>query len=31
MRIVSVVLGASTERVRADGSQALLNYGFRFF
>ncbi len=31
MRIISVVLGTSTERARADGSQALLNYGFRFF
>ncbi len=31
MRIVSVVLGTSSERARADGSQALINYGFRFF
>ncbi|RZV33924.1 MAG: D-alanyl-D-alanine carboxypeptidase [Chromatiales bacterium] len=31
MRIVSVVLGTSSEKSRADGSQALLNYGFRFF
>jgi len=31
MRIVSVVLGTSSEKARADGSQALLNYGFRFF
>ena len=31
MRIVSVVLGTSSEKTRADGSQALLNYGFRFF
>ena len=31
MRIISVVLGTSTEKARADGSQALLNYGFRFF
>jgi len=31
MRIVSVVMGTSSEKARADGSQALLNYGFRFF
>ena len=31
MRIISVVLGTSSTRARADGSQALLNYGFRFF
>ena len=31
MRIVSVVLGASSPKARMDGSQALLNYGFRFF
>ena len=31
MRIVSVVMGTSSEKSRADGSQALLNYGFRFF
>lgn len=31
MRIVSVVLGTASEKTRADGSQALLNYGFRFF
>jgi len=31
MRIVSVVLGTSSEKARADGSQALINYGFRFF
>ena len=31
MRIISVVLGTSSEKARADGSQALLNYGFRFF
>jgi len=29
MRLISVVLG--TEEARADASQALLNYGFRFF
>ena len=31
MRIISVVLGTSSEKARADGSQALLNYGFRFY
>lgn len=31
MRIISVVLGTSSAKARADGSQALLNYGFRFF
>ncbi len=31
MRVISVVLGTSSTRARADGSQALLNYGFRFF
>ena len=31
MRIVSVVLGTSSTKSRADGSQALINYGFRFF
>jgi D-alanyl-D-alanine carboxypeptidase (penicillin-binding protein 5/6) len=31
MRIVSVVLGTASEKARADGSQALINYGFRFF
>ncbi len=31
MRIVSVVLGTSSTKSRTDGSQALLNYGFRFF
>ncbi|MCI0516915.1 MAG: D-alanyl-D-alanine carboxypeptidase, partial [Woeseiaceae bacterium] len=31
MRIISVVLGTSSARSRVDGSQALLNYGFRFF
>jgi D-alanyl-D-alanine carboxypeptidase (penicillin-binding protein 5/6) len=31
MRIVSVVLGTDSEKARADVSQALLNYGFRFF
>jgi D-alanyl-D-alanine carboxypeptidase (penicillin-binding protein 5/6) len=31
MRLISVVLGTSSENVRAKESQALLNYGFRFF
>ena len=31
MRIISVVLGTSSTKARADGSQALVNYGFRFF
>ena len=30
-RIVAVVLGTSSAKARVDGSQALLNYGFRFF
>ena len=31
MRIISVVLGTASDRARIDGSQALLNYGYRFF
>ncbi len=31
MRVVSVVMGTSSEKARADGSQALINYSFRFF
>jgi len=31
MRIISVVLGTSSAKARIDGSQALLNYAFRFF
>ena len=31
MRIISVVLGTSSTKARSDGSQALVNYGFRFF
>ena len=31
MRIISVVLGTASAKARANGSQALLNYGFRFF
>ena len=31
MRLITVVLGTDSENARADASQALLNYGFRFF
>ncbi len=31
MRLISVVLGSPSETVRADDSERLLNYGFRFF
>jgi serine-type D-Ala-D-Ala carboxypeptidase (penicillin-binding protein 5/6) len=31
MRLISVVFGTRSERARADISQSLLNYGFRFF
>ncbi|MEJ2514096.1 MAG: D-alanyl-D-alanine carboxypeptidase [Gammaproteobacteria bacterium] len=31
MRLISVVLGTTGPKVRADASQALLNWGFRFF
>ena len=31
MRIISVVLGTASAKARVDGSQALINYGFRFF
>ena len=31
MRVVTVVLGTSSDRARTDGSQALINYAFRFF
>ena len=31
MRVISVVLGTSSTKARVDGSQALINYGFRFF
>lgn len=31
MRIITVVLGTASEKSRISGSQALLNYGFRFF
>ena len=30
-RIIAVVLGTASAKARVDGSQALLNYGFRFF
>jgi D-alanyl-D-alanine carboxypeptidase (penicillin-binding protein 5/6) len=30
-RLISVVLGAKTEKDRVNATQALLNYGFRFF
>ena len=31
MRVVTVVLGTAGTKARTDGSQALLNYAFRFF
>ena len=31
MRLVSVVMGTASAKARIDGSQALINYGFRFF
>ncbi|MEJ2618875.1 MAG: D-alanyl-D-alanine carboxypeptidase [Candidatus Thiodiazotropha sp.] len=31
MRLVSVVMGTKSEEARAQASQSLLNYGFRFF
>lgn len=31
MRLISVVMGTSNENARANESQTLLNYGFRFF
>jgi D-alanyl-D-alanine carboxypeptidase (penicillin-binding protein 5/6) len=31
MRIISVVLGTASDKSRIDGSQAMINYGFRFF
>jgi D-alanyl-D-alanine carboxypeptidase (penicillin-binding protein 5/6) len=31
MRLISVVLGAGTDKSRTQSSQSLLNYGFRFF
>ena len=31
MRLVAVVMGAESDSARTEASQALLNYGFRFF
>ncbi|ANO51934.1 D-alanyl-D-alanine carboxypeptidase family protein [Woeseia oceani] len=31
MRIIAAVMGTASAKARVDGSQALLNYGFRFF
>ena len=31
MRVIAVVLGTSSDKARIDGSQALINYAFRFF
>jgi len=31
MRLISVVTGMASDEARVDGSQALLNYGFRFY
>jgi len=31
MRLITVVLGTASENARVEASQALLNYGFRFF
>jgi D-alanyl-D-alanine carboxypeptidase (penicillin-binding protein 5/6) len=31
MRLLSVILGSPTESARADDSERLLNYGFRFY
>lgn len=31
MRLISVVMGSDNEKTRADETQRLLNYGFRFF
>jgi len=31
MRVISVVVGTASDKARIDGSQALINYGFRFF
>lgn len=31
MRVISIVMGTSSTKARTDGSQALLNYAFRFF
>jgi len=31
MRVIAVVMGTASAKARIDGSQALLNYGFRFY
>jgi D-alanyl-D-alanine carboxypeptidase (penicillin-binding protein 5/6) len=31
MRLISVIMGAKSDNARADGNQALLDYGFRFY
>ena len=31
MRVITTVLGTASDKARTDGTQALLNYGFRFF
>ena len=31
MRLISVLLGTASDKVRADATQALLNWGFRFY
>lgn len=31
MRVIAAVLGTASDKVRIDGSYALINYGFRFF
>ena len=31
MRVITVVLGTASDKARTDGSQALINYGFRFY
>jgi len=31
MRLISVVLGAGSDKIRTQSSQSLLNYGFRYF
>ena len=31
MRIISVVLGTASSKARIDGSQAMINYGYRFY
>lgn len=31
MRLISIIMGTQSEKARADHTQSLLNYGFRFF